>query len=111
MGCCHHYQFVEGNESIFSVDFNPIKYGPGALDELALDVQQLGVSRVALFTDPVVKTLEPTQRALEKLGKAEIDFEVYDEVSVEPTDVSFKAATQFAVEGCFDGFISIGGVR
>ena len=91
MGCCHHYQFVEGNESVFTVDFNPIKYGPGALDELALDVQQLGVSRVALFTDPVVKALEPTQKALGKLRKAAIDFEVYDEVSVEPTDVSFKA--------------------
>ena len=109
MGCCHHYQFIEGNESVFTVDFNPIKYGPGALDELALDVQQLGVSRVALFTDSVVKALEPTQKALEKLRRAGIDFEVYDEVSVEPTDVSFKAATQFAAEGRFDGFISIGG--
>ena len=109
MGCCHHYQFIEGNESVFTVDFNPIKYGPGALGELAFDVQQLGVSRVALFTDSVVKALEPTQRALEELRKAEIDFEVYDEVSVEPTDVSFKAATQFVVEGRFDGFISIGG--
>ena len=109
MGCCHHYHFIEGNESVFTVDFNPIKYGPGALDELALDIKQLGVSRVALFTDPVVKALEPIQKALEILRKAKIDFEVYDEVSVEPTDVSFKAATQFAAEGRFDGFISIGG--
>ena len=28
---------------------------------------------------------------------------------VEPTDVSFKAAARFAIEGRFDGFISVGG--
>jgi hydroxyacid-oxoacid transhydrogenase len=34
---------------------------------------------------------------------------VYDDVEVEPTDASFKAAARFAQEGNFDGFISVGG--
>ena len=34
---------------------------------------------------------------------------LFDEVEVEPTDESFKAAIEFATEGNFDGFISVGG--
>ena len=109
MSCCHYYQFAKGNETLFTVDFNPIKYGPGALQELVLDVNQLGISRVGLFTDPTVRTLEPVHEAITTLRKADVDFDLFDEVSIEPTDSSFKRATQFAREGGFDGFVSIGG--
>ncbi len=109
MSCCHHYPFTVGHESIFTVDFNAIKYGPGALDELSFDAQELGISRAALFTDPQVRSLEYVHRAIRKLDKAGIDYEVYDAVSIEPTDASFKDATRFAVEGRFDGYLSIGG--
>ncbi len=110
MGCCHHYQFVEGNESIFTVDFNPIKYGPGALEELPFEIGSLGLSRVALFTDSIVRNLEPVENAIRLLRATRIDFEIYDEVSVEPTDQSFLGAAQFAMEeGPFDGFVSVGG--
>jgi len=34
---------------------------------------------------------------------------IFDEVEVEPTDKSFKAGIQFAKEGNFDGFFSVGG--
>ena len=109
MGCCHHYQYSEGNESVFSVDFNSIKYGPGSLEELHFDVQSLSMSRIGLFTDKVVRSLEVTQKTIDRLSKAKIDFEIYDDTSVEPTDISFKRAAQFASEGKFDGFVSIGG--
>ncbi|MDE0309521.1 MAG: iron-containing alcohol dehydrogenase [Acidiferrobacterales bacterium] len=110
MGCCHHYLLSEGNESIFTVDFNPIKYGPGALEELPFEVGFLGLSRVALFTDSIVRNLEPVQDAIRLLQAARLDFEIYDEVSIEPTDQSFLAAARFATEeGPFDGFVSIGG--
>ena len=109
MSCCHHYQFADGNESIFTVDFNPIKYGPGALEELPFDVRSLQMDRVALFTDKKVLSLEPVENAIRALRKAGIEFEVYDEVSIEPTDISFQEAARFAVEGQFDGFVSIGG--
>ncbi len=109
MSCCHHYSFAAGHESIFSVDFNSIKYGPGALEELQFDVKELGAMRIALFTDPIVRHLEPVQNALRNLTQAKIDYEVYDNVSIEPTDVSFKNAAKFAAEGDFDGYVSIGG--
>ncbi len=109
MSCCHHYQLSAGNESIFSVDFSSIKYGPGALDELQFDIDDIGMSRVALFTDRTVRQLPIVQNVLRNLGKAKLDFEIYDEVSIEPTDASFKAAAKFAAEGKFDGYVSIGG--
>lgn len=109
MSCCHHYQYSDGNESIFTVDFSSIKYGPGALEELHFDVRQLGMTRIALFTDPHVRTLEPVHNSLQTMRNAGINFEIYDEVSIEPTDVSFKNAAKFAEEGQFDGYISIGG--
>ncbi len=109
MVCCHHYQLLEGNESLFTVDFNSIKFGPNAIDEIVFDVQQFSLNRVALFTDVLVKNLEPTQRAIQKLKNAGIDLVVYDEISVEPTDGSFQRAVSFSIEGKFDGFISIGG--
>ena len=40
---------------------------------------------------------------------AGLDVVVYDEVHVEPTDVSFRAAAAFARDGRFDGYLSVGG--
>ncbi len=109
MGCCHYYEFVESGDDIFSVDAAAVKYGPGSLREVGDDASLLGITRAAVFTDSMVGGLESVQNLLGSLRAAGIDFEVYDEVKVEPTDDSFKRASAFATEGRFDGYISIGG--
>ena len=109
MGCCHYYEFTEFGDDIFSVDAAAVKYGPGSLREVGDDAGALGITRAAVFTDSVVGSLEPVQTLLGSLRASGIDFEVYDEVRVEPTDDSFKRASLFASEGRFDGYISIGG--
>ena len=109
MSCCHHYLYSDSSESIFTVDFNSIKYGPGSLRELEFDIRGLEMSRVAVYTDKVVRHLEQTQDALKRIERSGIEFEIYDETGIEPTDVSFANATQFAIDGRFDGFVSIGG--
>ena len=38
-----------------------------------------------------------------------IDAVLFDQSSVEPTDVSFKEAIAFAVKGKFDGYVAVGG--
>lgn len=108
MACCH-YVPVEGRESAFSVDRNPITFGRGALGEVGPWARALGLSRVAVMTDPRVGALEPFGRALSSLGASGVDVALYDEVKVEPTDRSFRAAARFAVEAKVDGFVSIGG--
>ena len=109
MGCCHYYEFVEGNESVFAVDPNAIRFGPGVLREIGHDAQQLGFKRVALFTDRTVRELEPVAVVTQAPHAAGVDVVLYDEVHVELTDQSFMAATRFASEGKFDGFVSVGG--
>ena len=46
---------------------------------------------------------------LASLRSASIDVAVYDEVVIEPTTASFKAAARFAAEGRFDGYVAVGG--
>ena len=108
MGCCH-YVPIDGRESAFAVDRNPITFGRGVLAEVGPWAKALGLSRVAVLTDPRVAELEPFGHALASLRAAGVDVALYDEVEVEPTDRSFGAATEFAVEAKVDGFVSIGG--
>ncbi len=109
MACCHHYQFVEGNEQIFAVDPTAIRFGPGALNEIGHDARELGLARMAVFSDKVVGGLEAMEMVKKSLSKSGVDFEVFDETQIEPTDQSFIAASTFASEGDFDGYISVGG--
>ncbi len=108
MTCCH-YALVEGNESAFAVDPSAIAFGPGVLAETGEHLKALSCRRVALFTDRTLAQLEPVAVALESLRAAGLEVEVYGEVHVEPTDVSFRKATEFAAAGKFDGYVSVGG--
>jgi hydroxyacid-oxoacid transhydrogenase len=108
MTCCH-YALVEGNESAFAVDPSAIAFGAGVLAETGEHFRALSCRRVALFTDTTVAGLEPVDVVLRSLRAAGIDVAVYDDVHVEPTDVSFRAATAFAAAGKFDGYLSVGG--
>jgi alcohol dehydrogenase class IV len=109
MTCCHYYAIAEDHESAFSVDLSSIVFGPGVLKEAGEHARALGMKRAALFTDKRVGALEYVADALTSLRAAGIDVELYDEVKVEPTDASFLAASRFAAEGRFDGYVSVGG--
>jgi alcohol dehydrogenase class IV len=108
MSCCH-YALVPGNEAVFSVDPTAIAFGPGVLAETGEHLRAAGAKRIALFTDPGLAKLEPVDAALRSIRAAGLDVEVYAEVHVEPTDVSFRAGTEFAKAGKFDGYVSVGG--
>jgi hydroxyacid-oxoacid transhydrogenase len=108
MSCCH-YALVEGNESAFAVELSAITFGPGVLSEAGEHLRALSCQRVALFTDRTLAALEPVDSVLRSVRAAGIDVEVYTDVHVEPTDVSLRAATAFAQDGRFDGYVSVGG--
>jgi hydroxyacid-oxoacid transhydrogenase len=109
MICCQGYPFVEGGDTAFEVDTSRIKYGSGALREIGAEAKDLGMTRVALFTDVTLARLEPVATVAKALREAGLDVVLYDDVRVEPTDRSFEAATAFALKGGFDGFVSVGG--
>ena len=44
-------------ESIFTWGAPPLKFGPGAVDEIGFDMAQYGARRVLILTDPRVNEL------------------------------------------------------
>jgi hydroxyacid-oxoacid transhydrogenase len=109
MTCCHYYAITDGHESAFAVDISSIVFGPGVLKEAGEHARALGMKRAVLFTDQRVGALGHVADALASLRSADVDVAVYDEVKVEPTGASFRAAARFAAEGRFDGYVSVGG--
>jgi len=108
MTCCH-YALVPGNEAAFAVDPTAIAFGAGVLAEAGEHLRVHSCRRVALFTDATLARLEPVATVLASIRAAGVDVEVYSEVHIEPTDVSFRAAAEFARAGRFDGYVSVGG--
>ncbi len=110
MACCHHYfDPVEGGDRAFSVDVSAITFGRGCLAEAGEVARALGIRRIALMTDKALRALPFVAQVEQALAAAGVDTVVYDEVRVEPTDVSFQDAARFARESGVDGFISVGG--
>lgn len=96
-------------ETAFTMDTSSIKFGPGATREIGFEADRLAMKRAMVVTDPRMAHSEPLSVALESLRASGVDYAVFDQVRVEPTDLSFKEAIRFAEAGDFDGFISIGG--
>jgi len=109
MGFSNYFTHKPGGDRIFSVEAPKIKFGRGSLHEVGDDAKALGMSRVAIFTDSVVAELEPVSKVVESLKSRGLDVVVYNQVTVEPTDISFKQGSKFASDGKFDGFVSVGG--
>lgn len=72
-------------------------------------MKKLGAGRVMVVTDPRLARSEPVEVALDALQVEGIDSALYDQVRVEPTDRSFQDAINFALDGDFDGYLSVGG--
>ena len=109
MSCCHYQPTGDGLDTAFTVDASRITFGRGCLHECGDRAKALGMSRVALFTDPVVAELEVFDTARSSLRAAGIDVVTYTEVHVEPTDESFTRASAFAADAKPDGYVSVGG--
>src|SRR5215472_14167149 len=110
MPCCHvDFAFTEASDKAFCVGMPTFTFGAGCLAEAGDQARELGLKRVALFTDRWLKGSPHVAAVLSSLAAAKVDVETYDEVSVEPTTASFKAAAAFAAEGRFDGYVSVGG--
>ena len=96
-------------ESAFTMDTSSIKYGPGVTAEVGHDMKKLGAKRVLVVTDPNLAQSDPIAITCNALKSQGIDVVLYDQVRVEPTDLSFKDAIVFASDGDFDGYVAVGG--
>ncbi len=86
-----------------------LRFGAGVTKEVGMDVADMGLRRVLVVTDVHVRKLLPMERVEESLQSEKIEFDVFDKVRVEPTDVSMREAIRVAKDGKYDGFVAVGG--
>ena len=96
-------------ETVFTMESSGIKFGPGATREIGDDARTRGCTRVMLMTDPRLTNGSIVETARVALDDAGIEYDIFDNILVEPTDASFREAIDFATTGGYDGFIAVGG--
>lgn len=97
-------------ETIFTYGAPGLKFGAGAVGELAVDLARLGAARVLVITDAGVLSTGAPERVADTLGAHGISAMVYADVRVEPTDESMRSAADWArAHGPWDAFVALGG--
>ena len=97
-------------EYAFEMAASSIRFGRGATKEIGYDLIGMGITKnVCIVTDPHMATLPPFSAVCAALNKANIQFEVFSQVQVEPTDRSLKVAIEYARSKNFSGFVAVGG--
>jgi alcohol dehydrogenase class IV len=110
MACCHaDFALLETSDRGFTLGMPTFTFGPGVLAEAGDNARELGLARVALFTDARLAQGEHVAKVKASLAAAKVDVVVYDEVRIEPTDASLQQAARFAREAKVDGYVSVGG--
>src|SRR5436305_10327018 len=97
------------SEYAFELASSSIRFGAGVTREIRIDLAEMKAKRVMVLTDPNLARLAPVATTVESLRDNRISFALFDRVRVEPTDVSFKDAIEFATQGGFDAFVAVGG--
>ena len=97
------------NETVFTLEATPVKFGAGAVDDAGWELARLGVRRALLVTDPGVAALGVPDRVRAAVEAQGIEVVVFDRARVEPTIDSLQEAAEFALDAGVDGFVSVGG--
>ncbi|MCA1695730.1 MAG: iron-containing alcohol dehydrogenase [Actinobacteria bacterium] len=100
---------TSGHERAFKLETTPITFGSGASEEAGWEMKRLSARRVMIISDPGVVRAGITGKVREIIEAEGIECEVFDRVHVEPTLESLQEATNFAMDGGFDGFVGVGG--
>lgn len=96
-------------ETAFVMSTSNIKFGSGATREVGYDMQALGARRIMVVVDPHLVGSEAASTVLDSLSGIGLEAVLFDQARIEPTDISFKTAIRFAMDGKFDGYVALGG--
>ena len=97
------------HDTAFQIMASNCRFGCGITHEVGMDLVDLGAKRVLVVIDPALRSLPTGAVVQQSLEESKLDFALFDEVEVEPTDTSFLAAAKFATEGGFDAIVAVGG--
>lgn len=96
-------------DTAFQIMASNCRFGSGITHEVGMDLVDLGAKRVLLVIDPAVRQVATGSVVQQSLEDNRLDFAVFDQIEIEPTDASFLAASKFATEGNFDAIVAVGG--
>ncbi|XP_067934308.1 hydroxyacid-oxoacid transhydrogenase, mitochondrial-like [Watersipora subatra] len=93
----------------FEMACSNIRFGEGVTQEVGYDFANMKAKRLAVVTDKNISKLPVMKTVLDSLTKQNLNFDVFDDVTIEPTDVSFNKAISWAKQGSFDSYLAVGG--
>lgn len=97
------------NDTAFQMAASNIRFGQGITREVGMDLVELKTKRTLVVIDPALVSLPVGETVFESLKSNKVDYEVFSEVQVEPTNRSFQAAVECATQGDFDSIVAVGG--
>ena len=97
------------NETAFTIDSSSIKFGNGVTQEVGWELNRLNCKNIMVVTDPNMVDHISVQRTMDSISQNKLNAVLFSDVSVEPTDASFKDAINFAINNNIDGFVGVGG--
>jgi alcohol dehydrogenase len=83
--------------------------GPGAINELGFEIKKLGLKRVLIVTDPILRATGIVKKVTNVLDGANIRYVIYDNVKCNPTIKNVADGLDLYSGLCCDGLLSIGG--
>ncbi len=96
-------------DTVFTMRSTPYKFGVGVTEEIADALVSLGLKRVLVITDKGVVATGLPARVIERIRGKGIEAGLFDDVSIEPADVSVQRAIEFAEDFRPDGYLAVGG--
>ena len=78
------------NETVFTMEATPLKYGPGASEEAGWELKRMGVGRVMLVSDPGIVKADITGRIVELVEAEGIEVEVWTARAWSPRTTRFR---------------------
>ena len=86
-----------------------IRFGPGAIDELAEATRAAGIERPLLVTDPGLVDLPPVTAARAALDAGGTEHEVFCELRPNPVGSDVDRGVAAFLAGGHDGVVAVGG--
>ena len=106
---CQYFAPCDHGANSFTIAIPKVTFGRGTLSEVGARAQSLGMSDVALFTDPGLAAGEYVATVKASLVAAGISCQIFSDIRVEPDDFCVEQGAAFLDSGKFDGMISVGG--
>lgn len=97
-------------EYAFEMSSSTLRFGRGVTNEIGQDIINLGIrDSVCVVTDKKLVNMSPFHTVANSLSIAGVQFDVFDDVTVEPTDKSLKLAIEVCRKKQYKAFIAVGG--